>query len=210
MSRSFWAWPEGRALAGTAVRSARKWAQRGDGRRGDRRRALGSVLPSFIRPVLALAITALAVGAMPASALAQRGHAATTQTRYRNRDGSHPAVRSPRSRADGRSVRAALTGDLVLAAGAGYNSADGSPLVRALQQRLASSGDRPGPIDGRYGPLTEQAVRRFQSAHGLAADGIAGPITLAVLTSPPAGEGICERSAGSSASTRFSFPALYS
>jgi peptidoglycan hydrolase-like protein with peptidoglycan-binding domain len=40
------------------------------------------------------------------------------------------------------------------------------------------------PIDGRYGPLTEQAVRRFQATHGLTVDGVAGPVTLAALTSP--------------------------
>jgi peptidoglycan hydrolase-like protein with peptidoglycan-binding domain len=56
--------------------------------------------------------------------------------------------------------------------------------VRVLQRRLARAGDAPGPIDGRYGPLTERAVERFQAAHGLAVDGIAGPRTWAALSTP--------------------------
>ena len=58
----------------------------------------------------------------------------------------------------------------VLERGAGYGSAGGSHAVRTLQARLGRSGDRPGPIDGLYGPLTQGAVQRFQQRHGLAAD----------------------------------------
>ncbi|MFD7634125.1 D-Ala-D-Ala carboxypeptidase family metallohydrolase, partial [Streptomyces sp. NPDC059873] len=36
-------------------------------------------------------------------------------------------------------------------------------------------------IDGAYGPATTAAVKRFQSAYGLAADGIAGPATFSKL-----------------------------
>ena len=54
-------------------------------------------------------------------------------------------------------------------------------VVRSLQRRLAADRSSPGPIDGRYGALTEAAVRRFQSAHGLPATGIAGSRTLALL-----------------------------
>ncbi|MGW5669769.1 D-Ala-D-Ala carboxypeptidase family metallohydrolase [Micromonospora sp. NPDC003776] len=36
-------------------------------------------------------------------------------------------------------------------------------------------------IDGRYGPETAAAVRRFQAAYGLRADGIAGPQTFAKI-----------------------------
>jgi peptidoglycan hydrolase-like protein with peptidoglycan-binding domain len=64
-----------------------------------------------------------------------------------------------------------------LAFGSGYNSPQGSPAVRVLQRRLMLAGDSPGPIDGRYGPLTRNAVMLFQASRGLAVDGIVGPQT---------------------------------
>jgi peptidoglycan hydrolase-like protein with peptidoglycan-binding domain len=62
----------------------------------------------------------------------------------------------------------------LLARGSGYDTARGSDPVRVLQRRLRRLGDRPGPIDGLYGPLTEGAVERFQQRHDLAVDGIVG------------------------------------
>jgi peptidoglycan hydrolase-like protein with peptidoglycan-binding domain len=53
--------------------------------------------------------------------------------------------------------------------------------VRAVQHTLRELGWQPGPADGRFGPRTEDAVLRFQSAAGLAADGIVGPQTLGAL-----------------------------
>ncbi len=72
---------------------------------------------------------------------------------------------------------------LILGLGAG-DQAGGENVVRSLQRRLVSAGDSPGPIDGRYGGLTEGAVRVFQRAHGLPVTGIAGPRTLALLAKP--------------------------
>jgi MYXO-CTERM domain-containing protein len=90
---------------------------------------------------------------------------------------------------DGPVTRAALASvKLVLYPGDGYVPG-GSGLVRGLQRHLAAAGFRPGPIDGRYGPLTERAVIRFQTARHLRIDGIAGPQTLGHLahpTRPPA------------------------
>ena len=68
----------------------------------------------------------------------------------------------------------------VLYPGSGY-AGNGSTRVQALQRRLRRAGFSPGPVDGRYGPLTEAAVARFQAAHGLTVSGIAGPVTLARL-----------------------------
>jgi peptidoglycan hydrolase-like protein with peptidoglycan-binding domain/tetratricopeptide (TPR) repeat protein len=70
---------------------------------------------------------------------------------------------------------------LTLGPGAG-DQPGGERGVRSLQRRLVSGGISPGPIDGRYGVLTEAAVRRFQRTHRLPVTGIAGPRTLALLT----------------------------
>lgn len=56
--------------------------------------------------------------------------------------------------------------------------------VRVLQAALSSSGLRGVrgiAVDGDFGPVTETAVRNFQSLEGLAVDGVAGPATRAAL-----------------------------
>lgn len=50
--------------------------------------------------------------------------------------------------------------------------------IRQLQADLKDLGFDPGPVDGIFGDKTEKAVKAFQGKYGLAADGIAGPITL--------------------------------
>ena len=74
-------------------------------------------------------------------------------------------------------TRPALHAPVLLARGAGGDRAGGSGRVRALQRQLHAVGVGPGPVDGRFGPQTEAAVRRFQRADGLAVDGIVGPHT---------------------------------
>ncbi|WP_447956317.1 N-acetylmuramidase domain-containing protein [Vreelandella sp. EE7] len=54
------------------------------------------------------------------------------------------------------------------------------PSVTALQRELNTAGYAIS-VDGHYGPETERAVRRYQLAKGLVADGIAGPKTRAAL-----------------------------
>ena len=58
------------------------------------------------------------------------------------------------------------------------------PEVRDLQQRLYELGYSPGPVDGIFGPRTEEAVKAFQRDSGLLTDGIVGPRTRADLEAP--------------------------
>jgi peptidoglycan hydrolase-like protein with peptidoglycan-binding domain len=96
-------------------------------------------------------MVALAMAALPASAAAQREPKAQPST-------------------------AAL-----LVFGAGYDQPEGSGPVRRLQRLLRLAGENTGPIDGRFGPLTEAALKSFQLRRGLPVDGIAGPKTRAAL-----------------------------
>jgi N-acetyl-anhydromuramyl-L-alanine amidase AmpD len=49
--------------------------------------------------------------------------------------------------------------------------------VKRLQQLLEQRGFDPGAADGTFGAATLQAVLAAQTAHGLHADGVAGPMT---------------------------------
>jgi Putative peptidoglycan binding domain len=53
--------------------------------------------------------------------------------------------------------------------------------VKTLQRALAQAGHSPGPIDGDYGPKTEQAVSDLQLAAGITVDGHYGPETKKAL-----------------------------
>ena len=57
----------------------------------------------------------------------------------------------------------------------------GSEAVRAVQKRLKELGYYKGSADGDFGPATEQAVKDFQKANGLTADGKVGEKTLAKM-----------------------------
>lgn len=66
------------------------------------------------------------------------------------------------------------------------------PDVAALRRRLAASGDLPDPVEANAGTADpelfdaalEQAVRRFQTRHGLTVDGIVGAGTRRALNVP--------------------------
>jgi len=49
--------------------------------------------------------------------------------------------------------------------------------VRELQLALKGLGYDPGAVDGHFGARTEAAVKAFQKAQGIAADGIVGDVT---------------------------------
>ncbi|GAA6617319.1 peptidoglycan-binding protein [Scytonema sp. NUACC26] len=62
--------------------------------------------------------------------------------------------------------------------------------VKTLQERLRVAGFYYGNSTGIYGPITEDAVKRFQEAYKLDVDGIVGPATQRRL--PPTGIGTGE------------------
>jgi peptidoglycan hydrolase-like protein with peptidoglycan-binding domain len=68
-----------------------------------------------------------------------------------------------------------------LAPGAGYGRPGGSPQVRDVQRRLRALGQRPGPVDGRYGPRTQAAIERFQRTAGQPPSGELSPATATAL-----------------------------
>ncbi|MFH1407003.1 MAG: peptidoglycan-binding domain-containing protein [Candidatus Omnitrophota bacterium] len=54
--------------------------------------------------------------------------------------------------------------------------------VKDIQMALSNSGFNAGPIDGKFGKKTKQAVIGFQRAHGLVADGVVGEKTWSKLS----------------------------
>jgi peptidoglycan hydrolase-like protein with peptidoglycan-binding domain len=112
------------------------------------------------------------------------------------------AARQARRRRAGRGGGAALLAAMTLAAGgavaqdgpaSGTRAASTSGVV-ALQTALGV------PADGVIGPVTRRAIRNYQRNHGLAVDGIAGPATLSSLgiASAPAKAQTKTQSTGSS------------
>ena len=80
---------------------------------------------------------------------------------------------------------------IAAAAGRGSSSSTGTTLkrgstgdkVRALQQDLTTLGFYYGDITGHYGDMTKAAVEKFQKSRGMTKDGVAGPTTIAAISS---------------------------
>jgi peptidoglycan hydrolase-like protein with peptidoglycan-binding domain len=71
------------------------------------------------------------------------------------------------------------------------------PDVRRLQRLLVMIKDLDFTgIDGLFGPKTDHAVRSCQQAHGLAVDGIVGPLTWQALPADPDTPELAEGSNG--------------
>ncbi len=58
---------------------------------------------------------------------------------------------------------------------------DEGQCVSSAQGLLTAQGADPGPIDGIFGPKTDEVTKAFQAGHGLAVDGIIGPNTWKAL-----------------------------
>ncbi|MGZ4264310.1 MAG: peptidoglycan-binding protein [Solirubrobacteraceae bacterium] len=127
------------------------------------------------RVLWASAVIAFGISLTPNVALA----ANSKHSRSHSQDTNRGSTNNKHDGSD--ATRPAARRVTVMAVGAGYGTRHGSPAVRSLQRQLLEQGSSPGPLDGRYGPLTAAAVRRFQRAHGLAVDGIVGPHTRKAL-----------------------------
>jgi len=70
------------------------------------------------------------------------------------------------------------------------NDPDEVEAIKELQEQLIAKGYDLGPkgADGKYGPKTRAAVKKFQEDNGLKPDGDAGPNTIAKLKEKPAGD----------------------
>jgi len=63
-------------------------------------------------------------------------------------------------------------------AGSGVTKSSSRTQIKYLQQALIGLGYLSGSADGSYGSKTREAVRKYQKAYGLGADGSAGPDTM--------------------------------
>lgn len=64
-----------------------------------------------------------------------------------------------------------------------YKRGDRGDKVKAIQEWLGLQGIKV-KIDGDFGPITESAVKRFQTSHGLESSGIVNERTFAALVAP--------------------------
>jgi peptidoglycan hydrolase-like protein with peptidoglycan-binding domain len=119
------------------------------------------------------------------------------ESQRRSRSRRFAAARRLRRLRGRRSLVAVTLASLSLATGGALaaGNSGGSQAVRSAGSSVAALQSALGiPADGIYGRQTRRAVRRFQAAHGLAVDGIAGPVTLGAL-------GLSSGSGSSSASS---------
>lgn len=61
-----------------------------------------------------------------------------------------------------------------------YSDIEGKS-IKQIQTALKNAGFYKGPLDGKMGPKTKEAIRAFQRANGLMADGVVGKKTLRAL-----------------------------
>lgn len=58
---------------------------------------------------------------------------------------------------------------------------DKGKLVKSLQEALVSLKFHPGPIDGHFGGMTEEALEKFQKSKKISVDGLCGPSTISEI-----------------------------
>jgi resuscitation-promoting factor RpfB len=108
---------------------------------------------------------------------------------------AEPRAARPKPRAR-RALPALAVLVVALASSAGVAAADSAGGASAASEVVVKRGDRGDavrkiqsalgvPADGVFGPITERAVKRFQRSKGLLVDGIVGPQTRAALGLDP-------------------------
>jgi hypothetical protein len=129
---------------------------------------LRTLLFAALAVVAVIVVIGLAIGGVFSSS----GHDRTT---------SPPATTAPTSKPKTTPTTTAARASHTLAPTSTLKPGDTGAQVKRLQRALAQLGYAPGSVDGDYGPSTVAAVKRFQQASKLTADGILGPATLRAL-----------------------------
>ena len=86
----------------------------------------------------------------------------------------------------GAATSTTAAGRVVTSPDASVKNGDSGSGVEQIQRALNAYGYKLG-VDGKFGNVTETAVRDFQKKNGLGVDGIVGPKTWAKLQTPPSG-----------------------
>lgn len=74
-------------------------------------------------------------------------------------------------------------------AGGAMGSTQDPAAVQQIQQKLNDQGYNAGPVDGKFGPKTQEALRKFQQAQGIQATGQVDQQTMAALGVQDSGQG---------------------
>jgi hypothetical protein len=90
-----------------------------------------------------------------------------------------PAALLPSTSGGGQELQVLPPAGVPVGVGGGASGGNVTEWLQAALNRLGA--DPPLVVDGCYGRHTRRAVTAFQAAHGLAADGLAGPLTLSAL-----------------------------
>jgi Putative peptidoglycan binding domain len=131
----------------------------------------GRTLSAAQLAVVGIAAIAIILAILAATGVFSSNAAAPPTSSNTNPPPTHP-----------RSVSTATgTTPAVVAPTQALKPGDTGTQVKLLQKALTALGYSPGKADGDYGPSTVAAVKQFQTAKGLTADGIAGPQTISTL-----------------------------
>ncbi len=96
------------------------------------------------------------------------------------------------------------------ASGSMLRMGDSSSAVKEMQQKLISLGYLTGKADGTFGTRTYNALKAFQRANKLSADGIAGSDTLAALTASATSNTSGSKQTAAAVPTATTAPATFS